>query len=166
LKGIWIGVQSGSPRVRNDVFKRRYSNEQIINQARIFHKYGVSVRYDFIFDNPFETFEESLESIFMMMQLPQPFSLNLFSLKYFPNTEITEMARRSGFITEGDIDDNRDDDRDTYVIHRDRETWITDSSIILHSTSPTFRQPRRCPKNEGKYSVDSRLQEFERHWTC
>jgi hypothetical protein len=65
-----------------------------------------------------------------MMQQPQPFSLNLFSLKYFPNTEITEMARRSGFITEGDIDDNRDDDRDTYVIHRDRGN--PDNRFINH----------------------------------
>lgn len=130
LKGIWIGVQSGSQRVRNEVFKRRYSNEQLINQARIFHKYGVSIRYDFILDNPFETFEESLESIFMMMELPRPFSLNLFSLKYFPNTEITGMARAAGFITEADIDDNGNSDRDTYVIHRDRGSL--DNRFINH----------------------------------
>jgi radical SAM superfamily enzyme YgiQ (UPF0313 family) len=120
LKGIWIGVQSGSQRVRNEVFKRKYSNEQIFNQAKMFLKYGISVRYDFILDNPFETFEESLESIYMMIELPQPFSLNLFSLKYFPNTEITEMAKKAGFITEADIDDNQKTDRDTYTIHRDK----------------------------------------------
>jgi anaerobic magnesium-protoporphyrin IX monomethyl ester cyclase len=120
LKGVWIGVQSGSQRVRNEVFKRKYSNDQILKQAKIFHKYEVSVRYDFILDNPFETFEESLESIYLMTELPQPFSLNLFSLKYFPNTEITKMAEDAGFITEADKDDNWKKDRDTYTIHKDK----------------------------------------------
>lgn len=130
LIGIWIGVQSGSQRVRNEVFKRKYSNEQVFNQAKMFHKYGVSVRYDFILDNPFETFEESIESIYMMLELPQPFSLNLFSLKYFPNTEITEMAKDAGFITEADIDDNQIKDRDTYTIHQDRGNL--DNMFINH----------------------------------
>ena len=69
LNGIWIGVQSGSERVRNEIFKRKYSNDLILKQAKIFHKYGVSIRYDFILDNPFETFEESLESIYLMLYI-------------------------------------------------------------------------------------------------
>jgi len=120
LNGVWIGVQSGSERVRNEIFKRKYSNDKLLKQARIFHKYGVNVRYDFIFDNPFETFEESLESIYLMLELPQPFSLNLFSLKYFPNTEIAKMAEEAGFITATDMDDNQEKDRDTYTIHKDK----------------------------------------------
>jgi len=120
LDGVWMGIQSGSERVRNEIFKRKYSNDRILKQARIFHKYGVSVRYDFILDNPFETFEESLESIYLMLKLPQPFSLNLFSLKYFPNTEITKMAEAAGFITEADKDGNQEKDRDSYHIHKDK----------------------------------------------
>jgi anaerobic magnesium-protoporphyrin IX monomethyl ester cyclase len=120
LSGVWLGIQSGSQRVRNEVFKRRHSNGKILNQAKIFHKYCISVRYDFILDNPFETFEESLESIYMMLELPQPFSLNLFSLKYFPNTEITKMAKDAGFITEAEIDDNQEKDLDKYIIRQDK----------------------------------------------
>ena len=120
LKGVWLGIQSGSKRVREKVFKRFYTNECVINQANIFHKFGVNVKYDFILDNPFETFEESLESIHLMLQLPQPFSLNLFSLKYFPNTEITKMAKDCGFISNLNVDDNNEKDQDTYAIHQDR----------------------------------------------
>lgn len=120
LAGVWLGVQSGSERVRKEAFKRFYTNELILNQSKMFKKYGVSVRYDFILDNPFETFEESLESIYLMLELPQPFSLNLFSLKYFPNTEITSMAKDAGFITDLDLDDNQEKDYDTYTIHQDR----------------------------------------------
>lgn len=119
LSGVWLGVQSGSPRVRREVLKRIYTNEQVIEQAKIFQKYGVSVRYDFIFDNPFESFGESLESIFLMLELPQPFSVNLFSLKYFPNTEITKMALDGNIIKKSDLDDNQINDQDTYLIRQD-----------------------------------------------
>lgn len=91
MKGVWIGVQSGAERVRKEIYKRYYSNDLVLKQAAIFNKYNVNVRYDFIFDNPFESFEESIESIKLMLELPQPFSLNTFSLKYFPNTQITEV---------------------------------------------------------------------------
>ena len=119
LSGVWLGVQSGSTRVRREVFKRMYTNQQIIEQARIFHKHGVSIRYDFILDNPFESFEESIESIFLMLELPQPFSVNLFSLKFFPNTEITKMALDAGIINKLDLDDNQINDQDTYLIRQD-----------------------------------------------
>ncbi len=116
LAGVWIGVQSGSERVRKDIFKRYYTNKTVLKQAETFYKYGVSVRYDFIFDNPFETFEESLESINLMGEFPQPFSLNLFSLKYFPKTEITSMALAEGLISERDLADQRLEDQDNYFI--------------------------------------------------
>lgn len=105
LNGVWLGVQSGSERIRRDIFKRFYPNEKVLKQAEVFKEYGINVKYDFIFDNPFETFEDSLESIKLILELPQPFYLNLFSLKYFPKTEITNMALERGFITEADTDD-------------------------------------------------------------
>ena len=130
LHGVWIGVQSGSLRVRKEIFKRMYTNKQVIEQANIFHKYNVSVRYDFIFDNPFESFEESVESILLMLELPQPFTVNLFSLKYFPNTEITKMALSAKIIVEKDLDDNLKNDQDTYLINRDVEN--IDNRFINH----------------------------------
>ncbi len=116
MKGVWIGVQSGSEKIRKEIFKRHYSNELVLQQAKIFHKYNVSVRYDFIFDNPFESFDQSMESIQLMLELPQPFSLNTFSLKYFPNTEITEMARQAGLIDLSDLDDHNENDQNYYLI--------------------------------------------------
>jgi anaerobic magnesium-protoporphyrin IX monomethyl ester cyclase len=130
LSGVWLGIQSGSPRVRREVFRRIYTNDQVISQARIFHKYGVSVRYDLIFDNPFESFEESLESIFLMLELPRPFSLNLFSLKFFPNTEITKRALDAHIINKSCLDDNHVNDQDTYLIRGDVKN--SDNKFINH----------------------------------
>jgi len=116
LDGVWLGVQSGSERVRREVFKRYHTNEDVLKQAGIFHKHGINVRYDFILDNPFETFAESLESINIMLKFPQPFSLNLFSMKFFPKTEITSMALAEGLINEEELDDRRSNDRHNYMV--------------------------------------------------
>ncbi|KJU82086.1 radical SAM domain-containing protein [Candidatus Magnetobacterium bavaricum] len=116
LAGVWMGIQSGSERVRKEVFKRRTNSKSIIKQAQIFNKYNISVKYDIIFDNPFETFDESLETIELLLNLPQPFKINAFSLKFFPNTEITQMALDSGMITDENLNDALEDDhQDTKV---------------------------------------------------
>ena len=122
LHGIWLGIQSGSERVRNEVFKRLYPNEKILKQAEIFHRHGVSCRYDIILDNPFETFNESLETIQLLLQTPEPFSLDLFSLKYFPNTEITTMALKAGLISIQETDSQSNTDHDSYMIKYGKDT--------------------------------------------
>ena len=119
------------------IFKRFYTNEKVLEQADIFFRHGVSARYDFIFDNPFETFEESLESIKLMLQFPQPFSINPFSLKYFPNTGITSMALLEGIITQQSVDDECLYSQDTYLVSGNRGTqnqqFINNLAIYVNS---------------------------------
>jgi len=126
LVGVWLGIQSGSERVRKEIFKRNYTNEKIMEQVEIFKKHGIGVKYDFIFDNPFESFDESLESIDMMCDFPTPYMLNLFSLKYFPNTKITSMALDARLISPRDLNDHLTEDHQNYLIvkgikHPDKE---------------------------------------------
>lgn len=103
LAGVWLGVQSGSEKVRKEVFKRYYSNKKLIEQAKLFKKHNISVKYDIIFNNPWEP--DTSETIKLMRKLPNPKLFNFFSLKYFPNTEITKMALEKGFITQKELDD-------------------------------------------------------------
>ncbi len=121
LGGVWLGVQSGSERVRNEIFNRHYKNEDVMKQAHIFVKYKINVRYDFIFDNPFETFQETLESVYLMLELPQPFSMNIFSLKFFPNMQITNMALEKGIIDPSQVNDKSSKDQDNFLISMDHE---------------------------------------------
>ncbi len=53
-----------------------------------------------------------------MLDLPQPYSLNLFSLKYFPNTQIAQMAVDAGIIDKSELDDNQIEDKDSYLISK------------------------------------------------
>lgn len=125
-----MGIQSGSARVRKEVFKRSYSEHLILEQAALFHRYEVSARYDFIFDNPFETFEESLESIRLMLKLPEPYSLNIFSLRYFPKTDITNMALGDGLIGAENMDDHLF--RDHHNIFVSQKDDRTDANFVDH----------------------------------
>ena len=121
LAGIWLGVQSGSERVRKEVFKRFYSNEKVLEQANLFAKYEISVKYDFIFDNPFETEKETKESIKLMAELPEPKAFNMFSLKFFPHTEITEKALKEKIISEEYLDDQLNIESPRYTVSDEKE---------------------------------------------
>ena len=123
LAGVWIGIQSGSERVRKEIFKRHYSNEQILRQVELFQKYNISVKFDVIFENPFETPSETEETIQLLRKFPKPLLINMFSLKYFPNTEITQMALKNGIISKSY--DQLLVDRPIYIVapEKHEEIW-------------------------------------------
>ncbi len=116
LEGIWLGIQSGSERIRREVLFRKYSNETALKTAGIFYKHGVSIRYDFILDNPFEAWEDKIQTIEILTQLPTPYTANFFSLVYFPNTDLTMMALEKGFISEEHIEGNSQKSFDNWTI--------------------------------------------------
>ncbi len=124
LAGVWMGIQSGSERVRKEIYKRCYGNKLVMMQAEIFAEYKISAKYDFIFDNPFETKEEEQETIELMKALPEPKSFNLFSLKFFPNTDITQMALDKGLITQESLDDQLDIICPEYEVFDERKKQI------------------------------------------
>ena len=54
LTEVIMGIQSGSPHIRKDVFHRYETNEDIIEATRIIHDTGVFwASYDFMLRHPF-----------------------------------------------------------------------------------------------------------------
>ena len=94
-----MGIQSGSQRIRKDIFGRRESNKKIIDCAKILNS-RINMRYELICDNPFETVDDVRETLCLFLKFPLPFSLMIFSLTYFPNYPITDMAVKEGYIKE------------------------------------------------------------------
>ncbi len=97
-----IGIQSGSDHIRTHIYKRHTANETIINMNKILRESGINGCYDFIMDNPFET-ENDYRQTFELMLKIRPFKLRLYSLAFFPKTEITEMALSQGLISQDRI---------------------------------------------------------------
>jgi radical SAM superfamily enzyme YgiQ (UPF0313 family) len=98
-----VGIQSGSLRTRaiynrHDTLNQILAVGDIVNQVAKETKKKISVRYDFILDNPWENEEDIKDSIRFILKLKKPFSLMLFSLTFYPETALYEKARREGII--------------------------------------------------------------------
>jgi anaerobic magnesium-protoporphyrin IX monomethyl ester cyclase len=106
LNEIGIGVQSGCDRVRREIYSRAESLDNILlasdclKQMEEETKKRITTRYDFILDNPWETEQEVEDSIRFCMKLKRPYHLMLFSLTFFPGTELYTRARDEGIITD------------------------------------------------------------------
>ena len=97
---IRMGIESGAERIQ-EMYQRRVPNRKILEACRIINKFrGLDVVYDFILDNPWETEEETIETLKLIMDIPHPYTIALFSLTFFPNTDIHLKAIADGIIKE------------------------------------------------------------------
>ncbi len=94
LSWMSLGLQSGSERVMKEVYKRSSSRAQFLKAAHIIHNLEVAAIYDLIFDNPFETENDLLLTAQTLADTPKPFYTQIFSLAFYPGTELHERALR------------------------------------------------------------------------
>ena len=104
-----IGMQSGSKRIRLNLYKRNETNKEIIDIANIFHKYGIRVTFDIIVNNPYETEADLEESLEFYLKLPRPYEMNMSSLVHFPKTQLTEKALKDGIINTENVEGAADE---------------------------------------------------------
>jgi radical SAM superfamily enzyme YgiQ (UPF0313 family) len=100
LKEVHIGVQSGSNKTNKEIYRRSIPSQSVLRTASLIHKYDLRGRYDFIFDNPYESPEDGLETARLILQLPKPYILQPFSLTFFPGTELYDRAKRDGKLVD------------------------------------------------------------------
>ena len=105
LTEVIMGIQSGSERVRRDVFHRRESQEEILAAVQAIRDAGVPwASYDFMLRHPFETLEDLKETYFLVKQMRPPFELQLHGLNFLPGTDIVPMAIEQGLLTEQEME--------------------------------------------------------------
>lgn len=103
--GIGMGIQSGSVRVRREVYKRPESDQQIIQALEVMHKHHIQeINIDLINDNPFETEDDKRQALKLLLQMSRPFRIMSYSLIYFPGAEISDMALKAGLISPQQIE--------------------------------------------------------------
>jgi anaerobic magnesium-protoporphyrin IX monomethyl ester cyclase len=105
--GCWsiaIGVQSGSERIRKEIFNRHISNKQIIEAVLNIKKAGILVYLDNIFGAPTET-EADLEECLKLYRILRPHRIQTHRLTYFPGTEIISHGLREKCICAEDVKD-------------------------------------------------------------
>ena len=104
LEELVVGIQSGSERVRREVFHRPTSRERLLEMARDIRSLGLVPEYDLIVDNPYETQADRDEALDFLVQLPHPYHLRVFSLTHLPRTALTRRALADGLATELDVE--------------------------------------------------------------
>jgi len=96
---IDVGLESGSVRVRRDVFNRSIDDETQVKAAIAINKdKRVKAVYFLIIGNPYEERQDLLDGIRLLEKLPPPFSLRAYNLVFIPGTKLFERACQDGII--------------------------------------------------------------------
>jgi len=102
MNRVRMGIQSGSQRIL-DFYKRPTTIDRIQRATKIFNKYVsfmIPPAYDIILDNPIEKTEDTLATLDLIYNMPRPFTLNIFSLRVFPNTVLAKSFKDTGIDTQ------------------------------------------------------------------
>ncbi|NVO08819.1 MAG: B12-binding domain-containing radical SAM protein [Bacteroidales bacterium] len=110
LMKLRLGIQTGSESTRR-LYNRIYENNAMILEKSLiindFIKKGKLryIMYDIILDNPLEKEEDLYETFKLILSLPKPFGLYIFSLRFYPGTEIYALALEKKLINDNQIND-------------------------------------------------------------
>lgn len=98
MNRVRMGIQSGSARIL-EFYRRPSPPAKVRAAAEVIHKYTpymIPPAYDIIVDNPIETKEDVDATLRLLYELPRPFTLNIFSLRVMPNTEMARQFEERG----------------------------------------------------------------------
>jgi len=96
-----VGIQSGSERVRREIFNRRETNRDIEKFAKTCHQVGLNFSFNHIFDAPTDDQEEVFESA-RFYNMVRPNIIDSYVLVYFPKARIIDRAIKEGILIESD----------------------------------------------------------------
>ncbi|TEU12715.1 MAG: B12-binding domain-containing radical SAM protein [Anaerolineales bacterium] len=98
---IAMGVETASERVA-EMYNRSHFHRQLRSAIACVERFRAqmpsSPAYQFIIDNPYETIEETIQTLELLLELPRPGDNPVFSLMLFPGTELYRQARKDGYL--------------------------------------------------------------------
>jgi anaerobic magnesium-protoporphyrin IX monomethyl ester cyclase len=127
---VKIGLQSGSKRINKTIFNRPISNKSFIDATKLINKYKLIGYYDIITDNPFEKEEDIIKTIKILTKIPKPYRLDIFSLCFYPGTELHDKAKRRDIKFENPVTKEYEKYRPTTLNNILRLTPLVRPSII------------------------------------
>lgn len=92
-----IGLESGSPRIRQNILNRSYSNEDVEAVTTLAHKYGITVNFYLLVGLPDETTADFAQTVAVTKKcLPKQFGLSIFSP--YPGTILHAFCRERNLL--------------------------------------------------------------------
>ncbi len=97
-----MGVETGDEVRRNEILKKKISDEQLTRAARLFRKHRLNFRTTNMLGLPGETLSDAYKTLEVNMRLKPTFSwCSIF--QPFPRLELTERALQEGFVSKDDL---------------------------------------------------------------
>lgn len=104
LVHIQMGIESYE-KINREVYNRYTTDKQILDITQLLK--GIVCEYDFIIDNPYETKEDKINKIKLLLKIPKPYILALYSLTLYPHTPLYERAEADKKLYSGNADYNK-----------------------------------------------------------
>ncbi|NQT45896.1 MAG: cobalamin B12-binding domain-containing protein [Candidatus Omnitrophica bacterium] len=143
FKGVNIGTVNANPEIQESIYNRTATPELYKRASAILRDNGVSVEYDFILCNPYESNAHILNNINLLRDLPPPFKTVIYSLTYFPETELYRRAVADGII--------KDRGPVSSYIEAAYKTWIFNyETVYLNIVASLLRGRARKVRFIGK----------------
>lgn len=102
LSLLFIGIQTGSEEINRKLFGREQLNNQILNFSKCAHDLKITISYDLIVDNPYESEQDNWHTSELLLSLPRPYKVLFYSLCFFPKTPLTIAALDASIIRKED----------------------------------------------------------------
>ncbi len=103
LDSVAIGVET-SERVARTWYNRKETTEDVLKAASVLHRLRLKACYQVIMDDPVATEEDRRRLFDLLLQIPRPYELYLFSLTLYPGTDLTTRFLKEGLATADDVE--------------------------------------------------------------
>jgi radical SAM superfamily enzyme YgiQ (UPF0313 family) len=94
---IKLGMESGNDYLRNKIFKKGITLQQILKATRLIKKYGIKLQINNILGAPGETLETAIETFELNKKINPTFAM-CYPLNPFPRTEIFDYAIKNNYL--------------------------------------------------------------------
>jgi len=128
LTEMRMGIQTAGERTKV-LYKRPHTNEEVENAVIMVNDHKDKIKkvfYDIILDSPWDTEQDNMETLMFLSKLPTPYVLNLFSLVFYPGTDLYRKAKKEGIV--------KNDIEDIYhrYYHGCKPTYLNSLHFLLH----------------------------------
>jgi anaerobic magnesium-protoporphyrin IX monomethyl ester cyclase len=100
LKYAEVGIQSGSESIKK-LYKRNLPNEKILRACKELNERIGKILppdYHFIVDNPWESAEDLIDTLHLVLEMPKPRGIKVSSLVFYPGTGLYDKAKKENLL--------------------------------------------------------------------
>ena len=98
-KTLFVGVETGNERLREQVLLRKMSNAMMIQRSELLHKYDIKIYTQNLLGIPFGSLDIDIETLRLNISLKADFAMAYLCQPY-PKTGIEKMAKEAHLVDE------------------------------------------------------------------